>query len=133
MGKKQIIINKNDKVNDNSLYLNKKFILKNWLAIRIKDKIQSVCLLAQQTQKPITLYRNIIEESEDALKEEVCMVSGKNQIVVLLYVHGGFIPSYFHKLNVFTIDKFTKWILREEKKDLLLSCLDEIEEILNKE
>lgn len=133
MGKKQIIINKNDKVNDNSLYLNKKFILKNWLAIRIKDKIQSVCLLAQQTQKPITLYRNIIEESEDALKEEVCMVSGKNQIVVLLYVHGGFIPSYFHKLNVFTIDKFTKWILREEKKDLLLSCLNEIEEILNKE
>jgi hypothetical protein len=71
------------------------------------------------------LYRNIIDESEDALQEQVGLIVGK-QIVTVMYTYGGFVPSTFQKIAVYTLDKFTKWIVKKEKRDLLLQCLQNI-------
>ena len=80
----------------------------------------------QQTRKPRLLYRNTIEESKDALQEEVCILSGKH-IVIMIYAYGGFVSSTFQKIDVYTSDKFIRCIIKEGKKDLLMQCLESLE------
>ena len=99
--------------------------VEKWLAERFEDKLRKASLITKQTHKPILLYRNIIDESEDALQEQVGLIVGK-QIVTVMYTYGGFVPSTFQKIAVYTLDKFTKWIVKKEKRDLLLQCLQNI-------
>jgi hypothetical protein len=101
--------------------------VKQWLAERLKDKLQKSSILSIQTHKPIILYRISIEENENAVEEEVCYLTGIH-IVQLIYAYGGFVPSTFQKIEVFTLEKFTKWILQERKKDLLLQCIDGLDQ-----
>jgi hypothetical protein len=101
-------------------------IVKQWLTERIKEKLQRESRVSLHTHKPILLYRKSIEESENAIEEEVCHISG-NYIVRIMYAFGGFIPSKFETIEVFTVDKFTKWIVHERNRDLLLQCIEELE------
>ena len=79
--------------------------------------------VSQQTHIPYLLYRNTIEENEDALQEEVGIISGKH-VVIMIYAYGGFVSSTFQKIDVYTSDKFIKSIIKKGKKDLLLQCLE---------
>jgi len=101
--------------------------VKQWLAERLKDKLQKSSILSMQTHKPIILYRISIEETENAVEEEICYLTGIH-IVQIIYAYGGFVPSIFQKIEVFTLDKFAKWILQERKKDLLLQCIDGLDQ-----
>jgi hypothetical protein len=101
-------------------------IIEDWLAERLADKLRKASMVVQQTHIPHLLYRNTIEESNDALQEEVGMISGKH-IVIMIYSYGGFVPSTFQKIEVYTSDKFTNWIVKNGKKDLLLQCLESLE------
>jgi len=101
-------------------------IIEDWLAERLADKLRKASMVVQQTHIPHLLYRNTIEESRDALQEEVGMISGKH-IVIMIYSYGGFVPSTFQKIEVYTSDKFTNWIVKNGKKDLLLQCLESLE------
>jgi len=101
-------------------------IIEDWLAERLADKLRKASMVVQQTHIPHLLYRNTIEESKDALQEEVGMISGKH-IVIMIYSYGGFVPSTFQKIEVYTSDKFTNWIVKNGKKDLLLQCLESLE------
>src|SRR5439155_24472055 len=101
-------------------------IIEDWLAERLSDKLRKASMVVQQTHIPHLLYRNTIEESKDALQEEVGMISGKH-IVIMIYSYGGFVPSTFQQIEVYTSDKFTNWIIKNGKKDLLLQCLESLE------
>jgi hypothetical protein len=101
--------------------------VKQWLAERLKDKLQKSSILSIQTHKPIILYRISIEETENAVEEEICYLTGIH-IVQIIYAYGGFVPSTFQKIEVFTLEKFAKWILQERKKDLLLQCIDGLDQ-----
>lgn len=103
-------------------------IVEKWLAERFEDKLGKISFIMKQTHKPILLYRNTIEESEDALHEQIGLVIGK-YIVTITYAYGGFVPSTFQKGEVYTLDKFTKWIVKKGKRDLLLQCLENIDKI----
>ena len=92
-------------------------IIEDWLAERLADKLRKASMVVQQTHIPHLLYRNTIEESKDALQEEVGMISGKH-IVIMIYSYGGFVPSTFQQIEVYTSDKFTNWIVKNGKKDL---------------
>jgi hypothetical protein len=98
-------------------------IIEDWLAERLTDKLRKASIVAQQTHRPHLLYRNTIEESQDVLQEEVGIISGKH-IVIMIYAFGGFLPSSFQKIEVYTSDKFIKWIIKKGKTDLLLQCLE---------
>ena len=50
-------------------------------------------------------------------------------IVIIMYAYGGFVPSTFQKVEEYTPDKFTKWIVKEGKKALFLQCLENIDKI----
>jgi hypothetical protein len=100
--------------------------VKKWLADIIKNKLQKASILSLHTHKPICLCRKTIEESENAVEEEISYVTG-NHVVHMIYAYGGCIPSSFQTIEVFTMEKFTRWILQTKKKDTLLQCLDGLE------
>ena len=100
-------------------------IIEDWLAERLTDKLRKASIVGQQTHRPHLLYRNTIEESQDVLQEEVGIMSGKH-IVVMIYAYGGFVPSTFQKIEVYTSDKFIKWIIKKGKTGLLLQCLESL-------
>ena len=102
--------------------------VEKWLAERFEDKLRKTPLFIKQTHRPILLYRNTIEESEDALREQIGLVIGK-YIVIIMYAYGGFVPSTFQEVEVHTLDKFTKWIVKKGKRDLLLQCLENIDKL----
>ena len=100
-------------------------IIEDWLAERITDKLRKASIVVQQTHRPHLLYRNTIEESQDVLQEEVGIISGKH-IVIMIYAYGGFVPSTFQKIEVYTSDKFIKSIIKKGKTALLLQCLESL-------
>lgn len=100
--------------------------VKQWLADRLRDKLQRASILSLQTHKPIILYRKDIEETENAVEEEISYVTGKH-IVQMTYSYGGYIPSTFQSIEVYTLEKFAKWIVQEQQKCLLLQCIDNLD------
>ena len=100
-------------------------IIEDWLAERLTDKLRKASMVVQETRIPHLLYRNTMEESQDALQEEVAIISGKH-IVVMMYAYGGFVSSTFQKIDVYTSDKFIKWIIKKGKRELLLQCLERL-------
>src|SRR5437899_5902477 len=100
-------------------------IIEDWLAERLTDKLRKASIVVQQTHRPHLLYRNTIEESQDVLQEEVGIISGKH-IVVMIYAYGGFVPSTFQKIEVYTSDKFIKSNIKKGKTALLLQCLESL-------
>ena len=100
-------------------------IIEDWLTERLTDKLRKASMVVQQTHIPHLLYRNTIEESHDALQEEVGIISGRH-IVIMIYAYGGFVSSTFQKIDVYTSDKFIKWIIKKGKKDLVLQCLESL-------
>lgn len=103
-------------------------IVERWLAERLEDKLKKYLPVLRQTHKPILLYRNTIEENEAALREQVALIIGR-QIIIFVYTYGGFVPATFDRADVYTLDKFTKWIVKKGKKDLLLQCIENINNI----
>jgi hypothetical protein len=102
-------------------------VVRLWLANRLKEKLQRAFILSLHSHKPIILYRNIIEESESAVQEEISYVVG-NHIIHMCYIYGGFIPTTFQKIEIFTLDKFTKWIMQGKNKEFLLQCMDNLDQ-----
>src|SRR6266487_4874594 len=100
-------------------------IIEDWLAERLADKLRKASTVVQQTHIPHLLYRNTIEESKHALQEEVGIISAKH-VVIMIYAYGGFVPSTFQKIEVYTSDKFIKSIIKKGKTALLLQCLESL-------
>jgi hypothetical protein len=103
----------------------KRAVIEEWLITVFTDKLRKASIIAGRKGKPYILYRNIIEESEDAVQEEVATIIDK-YVVVQLFTYGGFLPSSFQKQNVFTLDKFTRLMLKR-KQNLILQCLENLE------
>ena len=96
-----------------------------WLIYRLGSKLKEANVIIQHSHIPLLLYRDIIEESNCAAEEEVCLLT-ENHVIILLYAYGGFIPSEFQRIRIHTIDKFTKSILKKDRKDLLFQCLENL-------
>lgn len=96
-----------------------------WLIYRLGSKLKEANMIIQHSHIPLLLYRDIIEESNCAAEEEVCLLA-ENHVIILLYAYGGFIPSEFQRIRIHTIDKFTKSILKKDRKDLILQCLENL-------
>jgi hypothetical protein len=103
----------------------KQAVIEEWLITVFTDKLRRASFIASRKGKPYILYRNIIEENEDVIQEEVATVIDK-YVVVQLFTYGGFLPSCFQKQNVFTLDKFTR-VMLNRKRNLILQCLENLE------
>ena len=110
----------------NSIKNNNDIIIEDWLLERLADKLRNASIIVHRKYTPHLLYKNTIEENEDALQEEVGLLTEK-YVLIVKNTYGGFIPSNFQKVEVYTLDKFTKWIVQEQRKELLLQCLKNLE------
>jgi Icc-related predicted phosphoesterase len=103
---------------------NREKIIEEWLIEKFRDKLRKASIISGRKDTPFVLYRNILEESEDALEEEVATVNEK-YVVVQVFSHGGFLPTSFQKQQIFTLDKFIRRVLKSNRV-LLLQCLDNL-------
>ena len=83
-------------------------------------------MIASALNKPLALYNNIIEESEDRQKKKLCSI--QKYITVQTFTRGGFLPTSFQEQHIFTIDKFIAWAIKERKDhEIILQCIDTLE------
>ena len=106
----------------------KQVIVEDWLMDILIDKLRKASTIVSRKDIPFILYRNIIEESDTCVQEEVATLVEK-YVVIQVFSYGGFIPSNFQRQHVFTIDKFTRLILRKNS-DLFFQCLESLKTVL---
>jgi hypothetical protein len=106
-------------------------IVDEWLIEHFRNKLKKATAVVNRLNKPLALYSNILEESEgDAAKEEIVLHNQK-YITVQIFTRGGFIPTSFEEQHIFTIDKFSWWILNERKncRAMILQCLETLQNV----
>lgn len=103
----------------------KEHAFEEWLMCKLRDKLKEANMIIQHSHKPLLLYRDTIEESNCAAEEEVCLLA-ETHVIILLYAYGGFIPSGFQRVRIHTLDKFARLILKKDRKDLVLQCLENL-------
>ena len=106
----------------------KQTTLDSWLLQHFSDLLRKGELNVVKIGTPIVLYRNMIEEEEDAHEETVCTLT-EGHVIVQVVTSGGVIVPSFQQQFVFTFDQFPDWLMRKSK-DLLLQCVDFREEQL---
>jgi hypothetical protein len=102
--------------------------LDKWLRDRFVDKLKEASLMVNNTGKPLVLYRNILEESETAVQEEVAMVNEK-YVVIDVFTYGGFLPASFQQQYVFTLYDFSIWIMRRSG-ELFFRCINNLDDMI---
>lgn len=108
----------------------KQVTLDEWVLERFRDKLKKAATLTNRYDKPLVLYRRTIEEFESVGEEEVGTLINESYALVQVYTHGGFIPLTFQQQFVFPLDDFPRWVMKRSR-DLVLQCLEAIEEVLS--
>lgn len=108
----------------------KQVTLDEWVLERFRDKLKKAANLTNRFGKPLVLYRRTIEEFESAGEEEIGTLINESYALVQVYTHGGFIPLTFQQQFVFSLDDFPRWVMKRSR-DLVLQCLEAIEEVLS--
>jgi hypothetical protein len=104
----------------------KQITLDGWLISHFSVLLKKASSHVTKTKIPLVLYRNTLEEEEEAYQETVCTITEGYIIVQVITSGGGVIPS-FQQQFVFTLDEFPNWLMRKSK-DLFLQCVDILEE-----
>lgn len=99
-------------------------IVDDWLIEQFRTKLKKASIIAERKNRPFILYNNVIEESEHAVQEEVITIGGK-YVIMQTISYGGFIPVNIQKQQIFTLDKFSLWIMKESR-DMLLQCFNNL-------
>ena len=121
--KRQLTIHQRTNLQKNILD-EKRLVVEEWLITMFMNKLRKASIIAGR-KGPYPLYRCIVEESEDAVQEEVATVIDK-YVIVQVFTYGGFLPCTFQKQSVFTLDKFTRVMLKRNR-NLILQCLENLE------
>ena len=106
---------------------NKQVTLDSCVSDRLKDRLRKASIIASRTGRPVVLYRNAIEETDQAAEEEIATVTEQQYIVVQVITHGGFIPPNIQQQFVFPFDKFADWIAGRSS-ELLSKCLETLDQ-----
>ena len=70
---------------------NNNIVIEDWLLERLADKLMKASIIVHNRHMTHLLYRNTIEEKEDALQEEVGLLTEK-YVLVITYDYGGLYP-----------------------------------------
>jgi hypothetical protein len=106
----------------------KQVIVEDWLMDILIDKLRKASTIVSRKNTPFILYRTILDESDSCVQEEVATLVEK-YVVIQVFSYGGFIPSTFHSQHVFTIDRFTRLILKTNTA-LFFQCLESLKTAL---
>jgi hypothetical protein len=119
---RQVTVDK--KQSQKELRRTEELIVDDWLIEQFRTKLKKASIIAERKNRPFILYNNVIEESEHAVEEEVITV-GRKYVIMQTISYGGFIPVNIQKQQIFTLDKFSLWIMKESR-DTLLQCFNNL-------
>ena len=103
----------------------KQITLDGWLISHFAVLLKKASSHVTKTKTPLVLYRNTLEEEDEAYQETVCTITDGYVVVQVITSGGGVVPS-FQQQFVFTLDEFPNWLMRKSK-DLFMQCLEPLE------
>ena len=107
----------------------KQISLDAWQIRHLTDLLKKGSDIVTKTNRPIILYRQTLEEEEEAYEEIVCTLT-KNYVIEQMVTSGGVLVPSFHQQFVFTIEEYPQNLLRKSK-DRFLEMINLLEEQLN--
>jgi hypothetical protein len=72
---------------------------------RLGDRLQRASLIAARSGRPLVLYRQTVEETDQSTEEEIATIN-EQYVVVQVITFGGFIPPNFQQQYVFSFEEF---------------------------
>lgn len=103
----------------------KQISLDTWSVQHLTDLLRKGSLVVAKTNTPLVLYRQTLEEDDNAYEEIVCTLT-KDYVIEQLVISGGVIAPAFNQQLVFTLDEFPDRLLRKSK-DLFLQVVETLE------
>ncbi|MBM2852174.1 MAG: hypothetical protein HW420_721 [Candidatus Nitrosotenuis sp.] len=103
----------------------KQISLDAWQTQHLEDLLKKASTIVTKTGNPIVLYRQTLEEEDDAYEEIVCSLTEK-YVIEQLVISGGVLPPTFRQQFIFTLDEFPQKLLRKSK-DLFLQTIELLE------
>lgn len=103
----------------------KQISLDTWSVQHLADLLRKGSLVVAKTNTPLVLYRQTLEEDDNAYEEIVCTLT-KDYVIEQLVTSGGIIAPTFHQQLVSTVDEFPDRLLRKSK-DLFLQVVETLE------
>ena len=92
----------------------KQISLDTWSTDRLTELLKKGTNIVTQTNLPIVLYRETLEEKEGSFEELICTLTQDHVIEQIVTSGGMVIPSIKQQI-VFSIDEFPDRLLRKSK------------------
>ena len=92
----------------------------------MQDLLEKTTNIISQTNVPVVLYRETLEEKDDAYEEIVCTL-GQEHVIEQVIISGGMVVPEIKQQIVFTIDEFPNRLLNKSK-DLFAEVVEQLEE-----
>lgn len=95
--------------------MDKQVTIEECMISRLKELLFRASILSFKVSRSITLYRNIIEEKDDIIEEEIATISG-TFIIVQVITYGGILAPNIQQQFVFDLDEFPNWAMKRGKE-----------------
>ena len=108
------------------LIMVKQISLDGWQIQHLTELLKKGSEIVSKTNQPIILYRQTLEEQDDAYEEIVCTLT-KDYVIEQLVTSGGVLVPSFHQQFVFPIEEFPQELIRKSR-DRLMEIIELLEE-----
>ena len=104
----------------------KQLSLDTWSTDRLTELLKKGTNIITQTNLPIVLYRETLEEKEGSFEELICTLT-QDHVVEQVVTSGGMVIPSIKQQIVFSIDEFPDKLLRKSK-DRFSQVIEMLEE-----
>ena len=104
----------------------KQISLDTWSTDRLNELLKKGTNIVTQTNLPIVLYRETLEEKEGSFEELICTLN-QDHVVEQVVTSGGMVIPSIKQQVVFSIDELPDKLLRKSK-DRFSQVIDLLEE-----
>ena len=104
----------------------KQISLDTWSIHHLQELLTKATNFISQTNTPIVLYRETLEEKEDIFEEIVCTLA-QEHVIEQVIVSGGMVIPEIKQQLVFSTEEFPDRLLKKSK-DLFGQVVDVLEE-----
>ena len=104
----------------------KQISLDGWQIQQLVDLLKKGSDIVAKTNRPIVLYRQTLEEEDEAYEEIVCTLT-KDYVIEQLVTSGGVLVPSFHQQFVFPIEEYPQELIRKSR-DRFMEIIELLEE-----
>ena len=99
-------------------YMVKQISLDAWQIQHLAELLRKGAVVVNQTNTPIVLYRQTLEEEDNSYEEIVCTLT-KDYVIEQLVTSGGVLPPSFHEQLIFSLDEYPGRLIRKSRDRFL--------------